>query len=70
MVGPNPNGSTYSASKTVIRPNLATKTVQSLIDQFVYDVQGNGIGKVEIFKNEVIKLQRAIKFNEWAAAEQ
>lgn len=54
FVGPNPNGSTYSVSKTVIRPNLATKTVQSLIDQFIYDVQGQGLAKVEIFKNELI----------------
>jgi len=32
FVGPNPNGSIYSTSKTVIRPNLATAAVSSIID--------------------------------------
>lgn len=66
MIGANPDGSIYSTSKTLIRPNLATKTVQSMIDQYVYDVQGQGTAKVEVFKNECVKLQRALKFAEWA----
>jgi len=69
MVGPNPNGSTYSTVKTVIRPNLASKAVQSIIDQYVYDVQGAGTSKIEVFKSEVIKLQRALKFSQWADEE-
>ena len=66
MIGANPDGSHYSTSKTLIRPNLATKTVQSMIDQYVYDVQGQGTAKVEQFKNECVKLQRALKFAEWS----
>jgi len=50
----------------VIRPNLASNALHSIIDQYVYDVQGSGTGKVEVFKNEIIKLQRALKFSEWA----
>ncbi len=51
FVGPNPNGSTYTTERTVIRPNLESKAVSSLMDTYVYDVQGNGSAKVEIFKN-------------------
>jgi len=70
VVGRNPNGSTFSVAKTVIRPNLATKAAQSLIDQFVYDVQGQGVSKLEVFKSQVVRLQRAVKFSEWAAADE
>lgn len=70
IVGPNPNGSMYTVEKTVLRPNLASKTVSSLMDTYVYDVQGNGTAKIEIFKNQVVKLQKALKFGEYAAAEQ
>ena len=66
MVGANPDGSTYSTVKTVIKPTLASPTVSAMIDQYVYDVQGSGTGKIESFKNEVVKLQRAIKFAQWA----
>ena len=66
FVGPNPNGSTYTTERTVIRPNLESKTVSSLMDSYIYDVQGNGSAKVEIFKNQVLRLQKAIKFNEWS----
>lgn len=51
IVGPNPNGSIYTIEKTVYRPNMTSETVQSLMDTFVYDVQGAGTSKVEIFKN-------------------
>lgn len=70
IVGANPNGSTFTVETTVLRPNLASKTVSSLMDTYVYDVQGMGSSKVEIFKNQVVKLQKALKFNEWEAAEQ
>lgn len=70
VVGANPNGSIYTVEKTVLRPNLASKTVSSLMDTYVYDVQGMGTSKIEIFKNQVVKLQQALKFNEWDAAEE
>ena len=70
FVGPNPNGSAYTVDRTVIRPDLATKSEQSLMDQFVYDVQGQGTAKVEKFKNKVIQLRKAMKFSEWAEADQ
>lgn len=67
IVGPNPNGSAYTLETTVLRPNLASKTVSSLMDTFVYDVQGMGSGKVELFKNQVLQLQKALKFTQWVA---
>lgn len=67
FVGPNPNGSAYSTSKTIIRPDLCTKDAKSIVDQMVYDVQGQGSGKIEIFKAEVVRLHRALKFDQWAA---
>ena len=51
IVGPNPNGSIYTIEKTVYKPNMTSETVHCLMDTFVYDVQGAGTGKVEIFKN-------------------
>ena len=66
IIGPNPNGSTYSVEKTIFRPNLASKTVQSLMDTYVYDVQGMGTSKVEAFKHHVIKLHESLQFTEWA----
>ena len=39
------------------------------MDTYVYDVQGAGSAKVEIFKNQVIKLQKVLKFNQWATEE-
>ena len=60
IVGPNPNGSTYSVEKTVYRPNLTSKAVQSIMDTYVYDVQGMGTGKVETFKSQVIRLHEAL----------
>ena len=49
---------------------MATKTVQSLMDTYIYDVQGATSGKVEVFKSQVVKLHQAMKFNEWASEEQ
>jgi len=46
------------------------KTVQSLMDCYIYDVQGATSGKIEIFKNQVVKIHQAMKFNEWASEEQ
>ena len=66
IVGPNPNGSTYSVEKTVYRPNLASKAEESLMDTYVLDVQGMGTGKVEAFKNQVVMRQNALQFTEWA----
>jgi len=51
IVGPNPNGSIYTIEKTIYQPNMTSETVHCLMDTFVYDVQGAGTGKVEIFKN-------------------
>ena len=51
FIGPNPNGTTYTTERTVLRPNLASKTIGSLMDTYIYDVQGSGTSKVEIFKN-------------------
>jgi hypothetical protein len=39
------------------------------MDTFVYDVQGASSAKVEVFKNQVIKLQKVLKFNKWATEE-
>ena len=57
IVGANPNGTPYSISKTVLRPNLATKTVETLMDQYVFDVQGRHTGSVDLFKQQVLKIQ-------------
>lgn len=70
IVGPNPNGTAYIAEKSILRPNLASKAVQSLMDTYVFDVQGAKTGKVEVFKNKVVKIQRALQFSKWAAEEQ
>ena len=70
IVGANPNGTPYTIEKTVFRPNMATKATESLMDTFVYDVQGAGTAKVEVFKNQVIQIRKAMKFTEWNAAEQ
>lgn len=69
-MGPNPNGTPYTVERTVFRPNLATKANDTLIDMFVYDVQGMGTAKVEAFKHKVVNLRKAMKFSEWAEAEQ
>ena len=69
-VGPNPNGSHYTVERTVLRPNLATKDTQSLMDTFVFDVQGAGTAKVELFKNRVVQLRKTLQFSEWAEAEE
>jgi len=39
------------------------------MDTYVYDVQGNGTAKVEVFKNQVIQIRKAMKFTEWATEE-
>ena len=69
MVGANPNGSTYTTERTVYRPDLASKSGSSLMDTFIYDVQGQGTGKIEIFRNQVVKLTQAMQFSKWAAEE-
>ena len=69
IVGANPNKSQFVVETSIFRPNLASKAVQTLMDTFVYDVQGNGNAKVEVFKNQVIQIRKAMKFNEWAAEE-
>ena len=69
-VGANPNGSPFTVERSVYRPNLASKANESLVDSYIYDVQGNGSGKVEAFKNKIVSLRKAMKFDEWAAAEQ
>ena len=40
------------------------------MDTYVFDVQGAKTGKVEVFKNKVVKIQRALQFSKWAAEEQ
>jgi hypothetical protein len=35
----------------------------------VFDTQGNGSAKVEVFKNNCVKLMKAIQFTKWAACE-
>ena len=67
VVGPNPNGTTYSVEKTVLTPSA--QAAQSVMDTYVYDCQGMGTSKIEIFKNQVIQLQKVLKFNQWAAEE-
>ena len=61
MIGANPNGSTFSVQKTVYRPDLATtSTVKTIMDNFVYDVQGNALNKATLFQAQVTKLHQAI----------
>ena len=67
MVGANPKGTPYTVSRTVLRPDLASKANNSLMDTFIFDVQGAGTSKVEMFKNQVVQLHKAMKFTEWAA---
>ena len=69
-VGANPKGTPYTVERTVLRPNLATKDTQTLMDNFVFDVQGAGTSKVELFKNRVIQLRKTLQFTEWAEAEE
>ena len=69
-VGANHNGTPFTVERTVLRPNLATKAVESLMDTFVYDVQGAGTAKVELFKNRVVQLRKTLQFSEWAEAEE
>jgi hypothetical protein len=33
----------------------------------VFDTQGNGSAKVEVFKNNCVKLMKAIQFTKWTA---
>ena len=71
MIGANPNGSTFSVQKTVYRPDLATTSaVKTIMDNFVYDVQGNAMSRVNTFQSQVQKLHQAIMFNKWAEEEQ
>ena len=69
-VGANHNGTPFTVERTVLRPNLATKAVESLMDTFVYDVQGAGTAKVELFKNRVVQLRKTLQFSEWAEVEE
>ena len=40
------------------------------MDSFVFDVQGAGTAKVELFKNRVVQLRKTLQFSEWAEAEE
>ena len=55
MVITNPNDTQFTVLRTVYRPNLASKANNSLIDPSIFDFQGAGTAKVEIFKNQVVQ---------------
>ena len=61
MIGSNPNGSIFTVQKTIYRPDLAsTSAVKTIMDNFVYDAQGNALTKVTLFQSQVVKLHQAI----------
>lgn len=65
LVGRNPNGSTFAIERTVIRPDLSSKAVRTLVDQYVLDSSGATGGKIEIFKAQIAKLHKTLKFIQW-----
>lgn len=61
----NPNGSTYTISRDVIRPDWVSNSPTSTLDSYIYDVQGNGVSKVEMFKFNIGKLYKAMQFRQF-----
>ena len=51
----------------VERTELTATGEQVHMQTDVHDVQGNGTGKVEIFKNQIVKLLKTMQFVQWAA---
>ena len=51
------------------RTTISAADDKSNVESEIFDTQGNGTGKIEVFKNECVRLMKAIKFNQWAQAE-
>lgn len=60
----NPDHSASALERTVITPS--PEEGRSSVETEVFDCQGNGSAKVEVFKHQCSLLIKAIKFNEWA----
>jgi hypothetical protein len=56
VVGPNHDLSRYTVEKQVIQQSGDAASMNT----YVYDTQGNGTAKVEVFKNQCIQLLKAI----------
>ena len=54
---------------SLFRPNLETKADTTLLDNFVYDVQGDGNSQIEHFKAQVMMLHKTMQFTKWAEEE-
>ena len=63
ILSPNLDGTTSTIERTMIKAGEESKSDASCE---VFDTQGNGSAKVEIFKHQCVNLLKAIKFNKWA----
>ncbi len=62
-VVPNPDGSRQVISKDVISEQ---EDGRARLDSFLWDVEGSGSGKVESFKNLVVRMLKASTFEQWS----
>lgn len=64
IISPNFDETTSTIERTLIKSGGETKSDASCE---VFDVQGNGSAKIEIFKHQCLNLLKAIQFNKWAS---
>ena len=63
ILSPNHDGSASTIERTVIKAGADSQSEASCE---VFDTQGNGTAKVEVFKHQCLNLLKAIQFNKWA----
>jgi hypothetical protein len=63
IMGANRDGSTYTAQKDVVTGLEGDK---ARLDTYLWDVEGNGSGKIEMFKNLCVRMLKAVKFEQWS----
>ena len=64
ILSPNHDGTASTVERTVIKAGANARSDASCE---VFDTQGNGTAKVEIFKHQCLNLLKAIQFNKWAS---
>lgn len=60
----NPDHTSSALERTLITP--AQEEGRTMVETSVFDCQGNGSAKIEVFKNQCSLLMTAIKFDGWA----
>ena len=64
MVTPNHDGTYSTLSKTTFR--ASSDEGKTDVDNEVFDTQGNGSAKVELFKHQCTLIHKAMQFSKWA----